>query len=82
MTISTKPPDKDNSKFYSEFFIKFPTTFVLNDFSDKNLKVVENFRLDRPLRVNRFAEDYYKFKNTKVERFKNSHIFTAAWNFT
>ena len=81
MTISTKPPDKDNSKFYSDFFIKFPTTSVLNDFSDKNLKVVENFRLDRPLRVNRFAEDYYKFKNTKVRNFKNSHIFTAAWNF-
>ena len=79
MTISTKPLDKDNSKFYSEFFIKFPTTFVLNDFSDKNLKVVENFRLDRPLRVNRFAEDYYKFENTKVGSLKNSHMFTAAW---
>ena len=79
MTISTKPPDKDNSKFYSEFFINFATTFVLNNFSDKNLKVVENFRLDRPLRVNRFAEDYYKFENTKVGSLKNSHMFTAAW---
>ena len=79
MTISTKPVGKYNSKFYSEFFIKFPTTFVLNDFSDKNLKVVEKFRLDRPLRVNRFAEDYYKFENTKVGSFKNSHMFTAAW---
>ena len=79
MTISTKPIDQDNSKFYSEFFIKIPTTFVLNDFSDKNLKVVENFRLDRPLRVNRFAEYYYKFENTKVGSFKNSHMFTAAW---
>ena len=49
---------------------------MLNDFSDKNLKVVENFRLDRPLRVNRFAEDYYKFENTKVGIFKNSQIFT------
>ena len=70
LTISTKPIDQDNSKFYSEFFIKFLTTFVLNDFSDKHLKVVEKFRLDRPLRVNRFAEDYYKFENTKVGSFK------------
>ena len=81
MTISTKPLDKDNSKFYSEFFIKFPTTFVLKYFSDKHLNVVEKFRLDRPLRVNRFAEDYYKFENTKVGSFKNSHMFTAAWKF-
>ena len=81
LTISTKPLDKDNSKFYSEFFIKFPTTFVLNDFSYKNLKVVEKFRLDRPLRVNRFAADYYKFENTKVGSFKTSHMFTAAWKF-
>ena len=79
LTISTKPLGKDISKFYSKFFIKFPTTFVLNYFSDKHLKVVENFRLDRPLRVNRFAEDYYKFENTKVGSFKNSHMFTAAW---
>ena len=81
LTISNKPLDKDNSKFYCEFFIKFTMNFLLNYFSDKNLKVVEKFRLDRPLRVNRFAEDYYKFKNTKVGNFKNSHIFTAAWNF-
>jgi hypothetical protein len=72
LTISTKPVGKDNSKFFSEFFVKFPTTFVLNDFSDKQLKVAEKFRLDRPLRINRFAEDYYKFENTKVENFKNS----------
>ena len=72
LTISTKPVGKDNSKFFSEFFVKLPTTFVLNDFSDKHLKVVEKFRLDRPLRINRFAEDYYKFENTKVENFKNS----------
>ena len=81
LTISPKPVGKDKSKFYSEFSIKLPTTIVLNDFSDKHLNVVEKFRLDRPLRVNRFAEDYYKFKNTKVRNFKNSHIFTAAWNF-
>ena len=81
MTLSTKPVGKDNSKFYSEFFIKFPTTFVLNDFSDKNLKVVENFRLDRPLRVNRFAEYYYKFENTKVGNSKNSQFFTAEGVF-
>ena len=81
MTISTKPVGKDNSKFYSEFYIKLTTTFVLNDFSDKHLKVVEKFSLGRLLRVDRFAEGYYKFKNTKVGSFKNSHIFTAAWNF-
>ena len=52
---------------------------MLYDVSKKLLKVVENFRLDRPLRVNRFAEDYYKFENTKVGSLKNSHMFTAAW---
>ena len=81
LTISTKQLNKDNSKFYSEFFIKLPTTFVLNDFSDEQLKIVEKFSLGRLLQVNRFAEDYYKFKNTKVGSFKNSHIFKAAWNF-
>ena len=79
LTISTKPLDKDNSKFYSEFFSKLPTTFVFNYFSDKHLKVVEKFNLGRLLRVDRFAEGYYKFKNTKVGSFKNSHIFTAGW---
>ena len=79
LTISPKPLNKDKSKFYSEFSIKLPTTLVLNDFSDKQLKVVEKFRFDRPLRVNRFAEDYYKFENTKVGSLKNSHMFTAAW---
>ena len=79
MTISTKQLGKDNSKFYSEFYIKLPTTFVLNNFSDKHLKVVEKFNLGRLLRVDRFAEGYYKFKNTKVGSFKNSHIFTEGW---
>ena len=81
MTISTKQLNKAISKFYSEFFIKFPTTFVLKDFSDKHLKVVEKFNLGRLLRVDRFAEGYYKFKNTKVGSFKNSQIFTEDLNF-
>ena len=81
MTISTKPLDKDNSKFYSEFYIKLPTTFVLNDFSDKQLNVVEKFSLGRLFQLDRFAEGYYKFENIKVGSFKNSQIFTAAWNF-
>ena len=79
MTISTKQLNKDHSKFYSEFLIKLPTTFMLYDFSDKHLKVVEKFNLGRLLRVDRFAEGYYKFKNTKVGSFKNSHIFTEGW---
>ena len=49
MTISTKLISKDNSKFYSAFLIKLPTTFVLNDFSDEQLKIVEKFTLDRLL---------------------------------
>ena len=81
LTISPKPVGKDNSNFYSEFYIKLPTTFVLNDFSNKHLKMVEKFSLGRLLRVDRFAEGYYKFKNTKVGSFKNSHIFTEAGNF-
>ena len=81
MTISTKPVGKDNSKFYSKLFIKLPTTFVLNDFSYEQLKIVEKFSLDRLFQLDRFAEGYYKFENTKVGSFKNSHIFTAAWNF-
>ena len=81
LTISTKKLNKDNSNFYSEFFIKFPTTFMLNDFSDKHLKVVEKFSLGSLLRVDIFAEGYYKFKNTKVGSFKNSHIFTETGNF-
>jgi hypothetical protein len=70
LTISTKPVGKDNSKFYSEFFIKLPTTFVLNDFSDEQLKIVEKFSLGRLLQVDRFAEGYYKFENAKVEILK------------
>ena len=81
LTIYTKPLDKDNSKFYSKFFIKLPTTFVLNDFSDEQLKIVEKFSLDRLFQLEGFAEGYYKFENTKVGSFKNSHIFTEAWNF-
>jgi len=79
LTISPKPVGKDKSKFYSEFSIKLPTTIVLNDFSDEQLKVVEKFSLDRLLQVDRFAEDYYKFENTKVGIFKNSQIFTEIW---
>ena len=70
LTISTKPIDQDNSKFYSEFFIKFLTTFVLNDFSDKHLKVVEKFSLGRLFQLDKFAEGYYKFENTKVGSLK------------
>ena len=81
LTISPKPLDKDKSKFYSEFYIKLPTTFVLNDFSDEQLKIVEKFSLDRLFQLDRFAEGYYKFENTKVESFKNSQIFTADLNF-
>ena len=81
LTISPKPLDKDNSKFYRKFFIKLPTTFVLNDFSDEQLKIVEKFSLDRLFQLDRFAEGYYKFENTKVESFKNSQIFTADLNF-
>ena len=81
MTISTKSVGKDNSKFYSEFFIKLPTTFVLNDFSYEQLKIVEKFSLDRLLQLDRFAEGYYKFENTKVGSFKNSQIFTEDLNF-
>ena len=79
LTISTKQLNKDNSKFYSEFSIKLPTTLVLNDFSDEQIKIVEKFTLDRLFQLDRFAEGYYKFENTKVGSFKNSHIFTAAW---
>ena len=81
MTISTKQLNKDHSKFYSEFLIKLPTTFMLYNFSDKHLKIVEKFSLDRLFQLDRFAEGYYKFENTKVGSFKNSHIFTEAWNF-
>ena len=81
LTISTKPVGKDNSKFYSEFFIKLPTTFVLNDFSDEQLKIVEKFSLDRLFQLDRFAEGYYKFENIKVGSFKNSQIFTEDFNF-
>ena len=62
LTISTKPFGKDKSKFYSEFSIKLPTTFVLNDFSYEQLKIVEKFSLDRLFQLDRFAEGYYKFE--------------------
>ena len=81
LTISPKPLGKDNSKFYSEFYIKLPTTFVLNDFSDEQLEIIEKFSLDRLFQLDRFAEGYYKFENTKVGSFKNSQIFTADLNF-
>ena len=81
MTISTKPLDQDNSEFYSKFFIKLPTTLLLYDFSIEQLKMVEKFSLDRLFQLDRFAEGYYKFENTKVGSFKNSQIFTADLNF-
>ena len=55
LTISTKPLDKDNSKFYSDFCIKLPTIFVLNDFSDEQLKIVKKISLDRLIQLDRFA---------------------------
>ena len=72
MTISTKPLDQDNSKFYSRSFIKLPTTCMLYDFSNEQLKIVRKFSSYRLLQVDRFAEGYYKFENTKVDNFKNS----------
>ena len=81
MTISTKTVGKDKSKFYSEFSIKLPTTLVLNYFSDEQLKIVEKFSLDILFQLDRFAEGYYKFENTKVGSFKNSQIFTEDLNF-
>ena len=65
LTISPKPLDKDKSKFYSKFFIKLPTTFMLYDVSKKLLKVVEKFSLDRLLQFDIFAEGYYKFKTLR-----------------
>jgi hypothetical protein len=53
---------------------------MLYDFSNEQLNMVEKFSLNRLLQVERFAEDYYKFENTKVGCFKNSHSFTAACN--
>ena len=79
LTISTKPVDQDNSNFYGKFFIKLPTTFILYDFSNEQLRMVEKFSVGRLLRVDRFVEGYYKFKNTMVEGFKNSQIFTEVW---
>jgi len=70
LTISPKPVGKDKSKFYSEFYIKLPTTFMLYDFSDKHLKVVEKFSLGRLFQLDKFAEGYYKFENTKVGSLK------------
>ena len=81
LTISPKPVGKDNSNFYSEFYIKLPTTFVLNDFSYEQLKIVEKISLDRLFQLDRFAEGYYKFENIKVGSFKNSQIFTEDSNF-
>ena len=79
LTISTKPLNQDNSNFYSKFFIKLPTTFMLYNFSIEQLKMVEKFSLDRMLQFDRFAECYYKFENTKVGSFKNSQMFTEDW---
>ena len=79
MTISTKTVDQDNSKFCSKFFIKLPTTFMLYDFSNDQLKMVEKFSLGRLLRVDRFAEGYYKFENTMVGGVKNPQSFTVVW---
>ena len=76
MTISTKPLDQDNLIFYIKFFIKLPTTFMLYDFSNEQIKIVEKFSLDRLLQLDRFAEGYYKLENSKVGSLKNSHIFT------
>ena len=76
LTISTKPFGKDKSKFYSEFFIKLPTTFVLNYFLDEQLKIVKKNSLYRLFQLDRFAYGYYKFENTKVGSFKNSQNFS------
>ena len=76
MTRTTKPVDQDNSHFYDKFFIKLPTTFILYDFSIEQLRMVEKFSLDILLRIDRFAEGYYKFKNTMVGGLKNSQKFT------
>ena len=55
---------------------------MLYDFSDKHLKVVEKFSLGRLFQLDRFAEGYYKFKNTKLGSFKkNSQIFIEDLNF-
>ena len=80
LTIYNKPLDQDNSKFYSRSFIKLPTTCMLYDFSNEQLKIVQKFSLDRLLQLDRFAEGYYKLENSKVGSLKNSHIFTSAWN--
>ena len=78
MTRTTKPVNQDNSNFYGKIVIKLPTTFMLYDFSNEQLMMVEKFSLDRLLQVDRFVEGYYKFKNTMVEGFKNSQIFTEV----
>ena len=52
---------------------------MLYEFSNERLKMVEKFSLDRLLQIDKFAEGYYKFKNTKVGSFKNSQIFTVVW---
>ena len=41
--------------------------------------MVQKFGLDRLLRVDRFAEGYYKFENTRVGSLKNSKCFTEVW---
>ena len=43
---------------------------MLNDFSDEQLKIVEKFSLERLFQLDRFAEGYYKFENTKVGSLK------------
>ena len=78
MTRTTKTVNQDNSNFYGKIFIKLPTTFIFYDFSNEQIKMVKKFSLDRLLQVDRFAEGYYKFKNTMVEGFKNSQFFTEV----
>ena len=82
LTISTKPLNQDNSNFYSRFFIKLPTAFMLYDFSIEQLNMVEKFSLDKLLQIDRFAEGYYKFENTNVGSLNNSQNFTKDWEFT
>ena len=51
---------------------------MLYDFSNEQPKMAEKFSLDRLLQIDRFAEGYCKFENTKVGGLKNSQIFTEV----
>ena len=56
---------------------------MLYDFSDKHLKVVKKFGLDRLLRVNRFAEGYQSRKLKKYSIFYISlEFYVATFNLT